>query len=486
MLKRSNPISVTAVFDIGKTNKKFLLFDKDFEVVYDEHSSMEREIIEDDDGYRSENLSYLVGWIKQQLLSVLQDDDFKIDKLNFTTYGASLVHLDEEGQIATHFYNYLKPYPDQLLEQFYDTYGGKEQFALETASPPMGMLNSGLQLYWLKYKKPDKFSRIKQTLHFPQYLSAIFTGAYISEYTSLGCHTGLWDFEENNYHRWVEEEEMEGLLPELQLTTNTMQAEIKNAQVETGVGIHDSSAALIPYLLAMDDPFMLLSTGTWNITLNPFNKTPLSFEELQRDCLCYMNMNGDQVKASRAFLGHEYSHQKKKLDAYFNRDVDGEEVSPDASVLNELIQADNNKKKLKLETAHSSGPFRHENPEEWKVDQFETYKVAYHQLMLDLVAIQAESIKLAQGTEAIDKIIVTGGFGRNDFFVRLLASYFSDKKIYTDSLSHASALGAATIINEESAPKKLKELMALQQHSPLAGIGLNEYCWNEDFSEKPL
>src|SRR5699024_3567434 len=272
---------------------------------------------------------------------------------------------------------------------------------------------------WLKHEKPDQFSKIRQTLHFPQYLSAIFTGEYTSEYTSLGCHTGLWNFDENNYHRWLREEGMEELLPELQPTTNTMQAEIKNTQLETGVGIHDSSAALMPYLLALDEPFILLSTGTWNITLNPFNKAPLSFEELERDCLCYMNMNGDQVKAARVFLGKEYSHQKKKLDTYFNGDVDGEAVSPDASMLSKLIKADDRKKKLKLETAHTSGPFPHEKDGEWKIDQFETYKEAYHQLMVDLVTIQAESIKLAEGTESIDKIIITGGFGRNDFFVRL-------------------------------------------------------------------
>ena len=30
---------VTAVFDIGKTNKKFFLFDKDFKEVYKEYTS---------------------------------------------------------------------------------------------------------------------------------------------------------------------------------------------------------------------------------------------------------------------------------------------------------------------------------------------------------------------------------------------------------------------------------------------------------------
>ena len=57
------------------------------------------------------------------------------------------------------------------------------------------MLNSGLQLYWLKKTKPEVFKKIKYSLHLPQYLSYIFTGIPLSEYTSIGCHTALWDYE---------------------------------------------------------------------------------------------------------------------------------------------------------------------------------------------------------------------------------------------------------------------------------------------------
>ena len=53
---------VTAVFDIGKTNKKFFLFDKDFKEVHKEYIMFDE--IVDEDGHATENLSALQKWLK--------------------------------------------------------------------------------------------------------------------------------------------------------------------------------------------------------------------------------------------------------------------------------------------------------------------------------------------------------------------------------------------------------------------------------------
>ncbi len=82
---------------------------------------------------------------------------FLIQAINVTTYGASFVHLDQHGQPLTPLYNYLRTFPEELKKQFFDRYGGESKIALETASPVLGNLNSGLQLYWLKYYKPPGF-----------------------------------------------------------------------------------------------------------------------------------------------------------------------------------------------------------------------------------------------------------------------------------------------------------------------------------------
>ena len=68
-------------------------------------------------------------------------------------------------------------------------------------------------------------------------------------------------------------------------------------------------------------PFVLISTGTWNISMNPFNKTPLTVEELKNDCLCYLQYLGEPVKASRLHSGLEYERQVKRIADNFNQDI---------------------------------------------------------------------------------------------------------------------------------------------------------------------
>jgi sugar (pentulose or hexulose) kinase len=70
------------------------------------------------------------------------------------------VHLDQKGNVLTPLYNYTKPMDQEILDLFYEKHGSKLKIARETASPQAGMLNSGLQLFWLKYKHPEIFKRL--------------------------------------------------------------------------------------------------------------------------------------------------------------------------------------------------------------------------------------------------------------------------------------------------------------------------------------
>ncbi|MEX2600383.1 MAG: FGGY family carbohydrate kinase [Balneolaceae bacterium] len=470
--------SVTAIFDIGKTNKKFLLFDDAMEVVHTSYTTLPETV--DDDGYPSENLDELVSWMFQQLEEVVSGSSFSIRNLNISTYGASLVHLDREGRVAAPFYNYLKPCPEELLEEFYARYGGQEQFALETASPPMGMLNSGLQLYWLRERKPDLFRDIHTTLHFPQYLASLFTGRYLSELTSIGCHTGLWDFRKWQYHEWLEKESFSGLLPPVKTVTTVLDGGYNEERFTTGTGIHDSSSALVPYLYGLNEPFLLLSTGTWNIAMNPFSQDPLTFEELKKDTLCYINVYGEPVKAARFFLGSEYAHQKSKIEKQFGK---LQESRPDPGLVDRLVMQEDISKQVTLERAHTSGPYPSPGGDpsgRWDPARFASGEEAHHQLLMDLVSIQADSIRLALGRGEIRKIVVTGGFSHNPLFLGLLGARFPDMEVYTDSLSHASALGAAMVLRDRpaSAGEKLKEQMALKRQEPLRAGSFHKYRWN--------
>ena len=157
-------------------------------------------------------------------------------------------------------YNYLKPYPENLKKQFYQTYGGEESFSKVTASPVLGSLNSGMQLYRLKYERPDFFNRVKFALHLPQYLSYLISGKFYSDITSIGCHTNLWNFEKNDYHEWVYKEGLKEKFAPIMPTDHVEPATFPGKNYAVGTGLHDSSAALIPYQVNFHEPFFIFIT----------------------------------------------------------------------------------------------------------------------------------------------------------------------------------------------------------------------------------
>lgn len=440
-------MDVIAVFDIGKTNKKFLLFDLNLILIHQEEKVFGE--IRDDDGFESDDIEGIVSWMKSRLAEAVRSEDYQVIALNFSSYGASLMHLDHQGERVTPLYNYLKPMPEGLTDEFYEAWGGVEEFSRITASPALGMLNSGLQLLWLKKMKPALFARIRTTLHLPQYLSRIFTGREASEYTSVGCHTAMWDFEKMQYHAWLKAERIK--LPDPVVPSGVADVNIEGRTVRTGIGLHDSSASLVPYLKSSDRPFILVSTGTWCIFMNPFNTEPLTAEQLRNDTLCYLNIDSQQVKASRFFLGHIHDVNVARLDDHFG-------------VTDELYKTIKIKSQ-KIEKLLASGNgrvfFRQGIPpgyvdEQADLSHYLTYADAYHQMICDLVDLCMESWRLIIPADDKTEIVyVTGGFARNDTFVRFLAARLPDKRVYASQVENSTALGAAMTIYESAVGKSL-------------------------------
>lgn len=453
-------IPVTAVFDIGKTNKKFFLFDKKYKEIYRDYSRFN--LIEDEDGYPSDDLEAIQKWLKIIFDQILASEKYNVKAINFSTYGASLVHIDHNGNPLTPLYNYTKPYPEKVSASFYRKYGDAIGIAAETGSPAGGMLNAGFHLYWLKNERPDVYEKIWYSLHFPQYLSFLFTGIPLSEYTSIGCHTSLWSYKKSDYHDWVYKEGLHKKLAPLVTAETSISMNYLGKRMKIGVGIHDSSSALLPYLKSDKNPFLLVSTGTWSITLNPFSQEELTKQELIHDSLNYMRTDGKPVRATRLFLGNEYKLQTEKLCSYY-----GKEYGYHRTILfNESIyQKLTNDFSVKFH--FESLPTRKEQPR--KTDySFKSFEEAFHQLMIELVQLQVAYIQACKGQTNIEKIYIDGGFTDNDIFVKLLAIHFSNYKVRTTKSPLGSALGAAMVLSRKNiGPEFLKENYALQKQVPL-------------------
>src|SRR5436190_2742105 len=99
---------VIAIFDVGKTNKKLFLFDRNYKIVYEKSAKFIETI--DEDGDTCENLESLRLSVFDSLREVFKMKEFSIRAINFSTYGASFIYIDESGHPLTPLYNYLKKY----------------------------------------------------------------------------------------------------------------------------------------------------------------------------------------------------------------------------------------------------------------------------------------------------------------------------------------------------------------------------------------
>ena len=432
-------MNTVAIFDIGKTNKKFFLFNEQYKIVLER--SVQFAEISDEDGFACDDLPLITQWVKKTIEEIAVLEDFTIKAINFSAYGASFVNMGQNGEPVTPLYNYLKPFPPKLNEKFYHKYGGENKISVSTASPVLGNLNSGMQLYRLRYEKPAVFEKIAYALHLPQYISYLITGKAYAEITSIGCHTGLWDFTKHQYHHWVYAEKINEKFPTVLPSDKTIDILLHSEIVKAGIGLHDSSSALIPYLTCFPEPFILISTGTWCISFNPFNDDPITIDELQQDCLCFLEYHGRPVKASRLFTGNEHEQQVKRLAKHFNVPSDYYKKIIFNSALLEKCISENQATKIEIGKHFSAFTIR-------TLESFGSYEEAYHQLIYDIMQQQKLATSLIFSSKKVTRIFVDGRFAQNPVFMNMLADSFQMMEVFAASVSQASAIGAALAIHE--------------------------------------
>lgn len=438
MLERKK---VIAIFDIGKTNKKVFLWNESYQIVFERQQNFAE--ISDEDGFLGDDLPAVCSWMVQTFAEINALPAYQICALNFSGYGATVVFVDDKGFAVSSLYNYLKVFPEGLFP--YSNYGSENEFARATASPILGNLNSGLQAFRVSQLNSDVWDKTRWVMHWPNFLSSIFTGVFVSEITSIGCHTALWDFDKNTYHDWVSDFGLRKKLPEIAPSNSSYLNE--QTGIPVGLGLHDSSSALVPYLRVMKSPFLLLSTGTWCIAMNPFDEQALTATELKNDVLCFLQGNGKPVKAARLFAGNTHEIQIKRLQKHFVGLLDQFKTLSFKPEYISLLE-DEMKNIPSVEQAHMDF-LVHCAFDSRDLNIFESYEFAYVQLMVDLVCQQIFSLRLLlkEGTP-VTKILVDGGFSKNSLYMNFLVHAFPAFEIYGAEVAQASSLGAALMMHE--------------------------------------
>jgi sugar (pentulose or hexulose) kinase len=156
-----------------------------------------------------------------------------------------------------------------------------------------------------------------------------------------------------------------------------------------------------------------------------------------------MSIQQKPVKSSRFFLGHIHDVNVERLTEFFKVDKNTyKKVNVDAGLLETC------KEKNIGERVFFAGTM----PEDFidkdaDLGKFGSFQEAYHQLMIDLTGLTADSINLViTPKDETKNLFVTGGFAKNSIFTSLLASRFSDKTVYTSEIANATSLGAALVL----------------------------------------
>ena len=294
-----------AVIDIGKTNAKVALVDR--ENLREIAVTKRPNAVLQGPPYPH----YDVEGLWQFILDGLKrfQAEFGVDAISITTHGASAVLLDADGQLAAPALDYEFDGPDTLAAD-YDAI--RPPFA-ETGSArlPLG-LNLGAQLFWQFRTFPDLKAKTQVILTYPQYWAFRLSGVAVNEVTSLGCHTDLWMPEEGKYSSLVEREGWTDLMAPVARAADRLGPILPEIAGKTGLaadtpvicGIHDSNASLYAHLAVRDAPFAVVSTGTWVISM-AVGGAKVALDPA-RDTLVNVNAYGDPVPSARFMGGREF------------------------------------------------------------------------------------------------------------------------------------------------------------------------------------
>lgn len=420
-----------AVLDIGKTNAKVLLIDLGTGA---EVMALKRPNTVLTDGpyphFDAEGLwDFLLDGLSQLAAA------HRIDGVSITTHGASGVLVDASGGLALPILDYEFTGPDRLAAE-YDAV--RPPFA-ETGAPrlPMG-LNLGAQIFWQARSFPEAFARTRHILMYPQYWAMRLTGVAVSEPTSLGCHTDLWDPWRGDFSSMVAALGWRGLFPMVRPASAVLGHILPEVARVTGLppdtpvisGIHDSNASLVPWL-GDPGPRAVLSTGTWMIVM-ALNGAKLTLDKA-RDVLVNVNARGQPTPTARYMAGRE-----------FDEITEGHIVTPtaaeEAAVLAGRVMA--------LPSLHpETGPFPGLAFGWLGRPETDGARVAAASFYAALMGAECLALIGAEGPS-----IVEGPFGGNAAFARMLATA-TGRPVIAAGSSAGTGLGAALLAGPVLAPR---------------------------------
>ncbi|MBI9016637.1 MAG: carbohydrate kinase [Phycisphaerae bacterium] len=481
----------TAVLDIGKTNKKAIIFDMDLNAL----SITTKQFPEiDNHGFLVEQPEAIFQWFLETLSE--KSDIYDIKAISITTHGASIVCIDQKGELTTPTLCYTNKADQHFAQRFYDKYGSRELLHRHTVTPEVGhLVNSAKLIYFMQEQFPKQFAKTQQILFYPQYFVYKLTGSLCVEPTMLGCHTYLYDPKIKHYSSVAKQLGVSDLMPRTIRKSWESAGKIRNeiarkynlsSDCIVTMGIHDSNSSLLPYRLSLKKDFVLNSTGTWCVTMRPCNSVEIKDDQLNKMVFYNFDVFEQPVKTSMFMGGKEY---EKYMEILNNIHHQNDQPEFDANIYDNIF---NNADTFILPTiTKGTGLFpnhpaaviegeryiRYQDIINKKAvpEFFYDYQHATAVLNISLAIQTSIAIKHIGYTDS-DTVYVEGGFTKNIPYLKILACLLPKSKIMTSSMPQATATGAAILglsALANTAPDELTIKPLIQSRHIQNNINLN-------------
>jgi L-fuculokinase len=298
------------VLDIGKTNKKAAVYDRGFRVVAEERIALDTAKW---NGLEVEQTDAILAWFRDQLRGFARD--FDIRAISISGHGATLALLDERGDLALPVLSYTSPVDAAFHEEFYREYGSRAALHRATASPDLGFVNMAKMLHYVKTRLPERWAACRRGLFYPQFFAHALTGGYALEPTYVGNHSYLWDYARKDWSEVARRLGADKLFGGPMRAPWDVLGPLRDdwmrdcgigAQCRVLIGIHDSNANLLPYLARGESQFLLNSTGTWCVLMQPSTSSVLSEDQAAAGLFFNQSAYGGPVLTGLLPAGMEY------------------------------------------------------------------------------------------------------------------------------------------------------------------------------------
>jgi sugar (pentulose or hexulose) kinase len=403
-----------AVLDIGKTNAKVLVVD--LASGAEEVLARTPNAVVRTGPYPHHDMEMLWRFVLSGLKLAAERG---VVAVSITTHGAACVVVDDQGALALPMLDYEHDGPDRMAA----AYDAVRPGFVETGSPrlPVG-LNVGAQVFWLSRAFPAEFAKARHVLMLAQYWSFRLSGVAVSEATSLGCHTDLWNPWEGRFSSLVSRMGWDRLFPPVRKAADVLGPILPEVAGATGLavgtpvlcGIHDSNASLVPHLAEV--PCGVLSTGTWMIVMALGGRAVAL--DASRDVLVNVNALGQPVPTARFMGGREVEEI-----------MGGRIVEPTDQDVQAVLEG----RVMAMPSLHpGTGPFPGKRFGWIGAEPEGGARMAAASFYAALMGAECLSLAGAQGP-----VIVEGSFGGNRAFLRMLATA-------TGRVVHGSGQGAGT------------------------------------------